>query len=695
MDSPIIVDNAMTFGRGIDLEREFPGFPFDDEGFGRRADIRSHLDDLAARHPEFADHLLGPPWADVPFAGRNRRRDSADRATSFHNQPDEDARSQASGGSAASGASGVSSHGSDPEEQQQSGSKQQIPQYGLRNTVDIGQHQHNMENPQQQRNVRSMSAPPENRNNQEQANGQPRFVSRVEITPHSQAEQQQQQQQQQQPQPQSQREKSPAPQQKPQPQSQQHGNVRHIPIFVEGRDKPVIPKEVDEPDFARRQQSPPQFHRPSHYQQHYQKPQADRWATHFGDPFFEPPTTGRWGQPPQSQFRHTQPQEKPKPHPEPQHTPRQRAQPQQPKPQPQQQQQQQQPPHSEPQPEAPPKPRQQVQPKDPLERVAEVQKEVDALNEQVKEYSGNSRQDKQYMYLDEMLTRELIKLDDIETEGKDNVRQARKQAIKSIQDSISLLESKAPLPGQQPEEQQKPEESETPKESMDTTGDEKPAESMETTEAPASEEHKAAIPLPPPCPSSPTKTAPEAQTEEASKNAQPSENNVQNQEATTTTTLETQVETVTQDNAAAQPAQNVDEKQTAEPMDSSAAPPVEPQASSDIAMEVRQSSPAKELQLGAEQQQSQALIVNDQMQEAKDAAAPAAEITAEKVKKEPPPVPAKPSKSPKKAKKTKKQPEPVSETAIPLPAPVSETAIPLPAPVSETAIPLPAPGQSI
>ena len=85
-----------------------------------------------------------------------------------------------------------------------------------------------------------------------------------------------------------------------------------------------------------------------------------------------------------------------------------------------------------------------------------MQKEVDALTEQVRQYKGNSRKDKEYIYLDEMLTRELIKLDDIETEGKDNVRQARKQAIKSIQESISLLESKAPLPGQQSEQQKQP-----------------------------------------------------------------------------------------------------------------------------------------------------------------------------------------------------------------------------------------------
>lgn len=49
-----------------------------------------------------------------------------------------------------------------------------------------------------------------------------------------------------------------------------------------------------------------------------------------------------------------------------------------------------------------------------------------------------------------MLTRELIKLDDIETEGRENVRQTRKNAITSIQETIGLLESKAPIVSSQP-----------------------------------------------------------------------------------------------------------------------------------------------------------------------------------------------------------------------------------------------------
>lgn len=60
----------------------------------------------------------------------------------------------------------------------------------------------------------------------------------------------------------------------------------------------------------------------------------------------------------------------------------------------------------------------------------------------VENFTGK-KNDKQYLYLDEMLTRNLIKLDNIETEGKENIRQARKEAIRCIQKCIAVLESKA------------------------------------------------------------------------------------------------------------------------------------------------------------------------------------------------------------------------------------------------------------
>uniref|UniRef100_A0ABD2VUT2 BAG domain-containing protein n=1 Tax=Trichogramma kaykai TaxID=54128 RepID=A0ABD2VUT2_9HYME len=688
------------------FDRSFPrGFPFDDEGFGhhrRGNNIRTHLDDLAARHPEFADQLLGPPWADIPFntnsLHRNRngsvRRGSQERA---NNQSDEDARSQASGSSAASGASGVSSHnGSETEQKQQTQPS-------------------TMENPA--RNVRAMSAPPDNRQNVPQSNGSPFVAANASQKMNDQPQQN------------GQREKSPpsSQQQKPQsPQPQQTGggNVRHIPIFVEGRDRPVLPKDVDEPDFARPQtreqhrESPVHFQRPSHYQQHY-KPSS---AWHFQDPFFDQPARS-WGSPPTSSPLYSRfgAQEKPH-HQQTRHTEQtiptqrhQQAHQQQPH-HPQQPHQQK--PHQQtevPQAE-PPKPRQQVQPKDPLEKVALVQKEVDELTEQVKQYSGNSRQDKQYMYLDEMLTRELIKLDDIETEGKDNVRQARKQAIKSIQESIALLESKAPLPGQ-------PENNEVAPENESMATDENSEEKMETNEvqtdvapaatAAATEEPKAvAIPLPDvpvpeepkapaipmPAPESPVKAASvEAPTEKVEESKETAEQTLikaedkMSEEKTGGAPEELSGEPTTKVSqfflTINEPAEDIN-KAVVEPVAETVAESVdsndknkavEETTNAPAKMEDRQSSPVKELVIESPKKKKTTKVSKHPKEEPKTetkteatATTPAKETKQVKTKKEAPPVPEKPEKSPKKAKKTKdtkKEPEPVSVTAIPLPAP--------------------------
>lgn len=433
-------DRRQKRARRRSKKRKAEGFPFDDESdvFERPRDdgIRAHLDDLATRHPELAEHLRGPPW---PFGGsllrdrRHRHRGSGgssndgqqQQQSGRQHQVDEDARSQTSGSSAASGASAVSSHSGGESDLTSSSA---IPQYGLRNTVDIGQQQRrrNMEtSPEKsERGQRSMSAPPENRQQQQQYNqsqqqpgqGQ-RFVSRVDITPqHNQ-------------------------QQRAQSPSKPASNVRHIPIFVEGRDEPVLSKlstdETPPPTFhQQRQQSPPHFHRPSHFNEHFSRQQ---WPPqHFQNAFYEP----SFEQP--QVRRHQQQYQQPQYQQQPQH---QQQQPQQSQYQYQQHQAQQ--PQYQQQQQEMPKPKPPPVPKDPLEKVIQVQKEVDNLAGQVRRYAGGSRQDKEYIYLDEMLTRELLKLDDIETEGRENVRQARKNTIKSIQDTISLLETKAPLPDQQ------------------------------------------------------------------------------------------------------------------------------------------------------------------------------------------------------------------------------------------------------
>lgn len=55
---------------------------------------------------------------------------------------------------------------------------------------------------------------------------------------------------------------------------------------------------------------------------------------------------------------------------------------------------------------------------------------------------SDTSEDKQYRYLDEMLTRCMLQLDNVDTMGNESVRLARKNAIKKVQASIDLLETK-------------------------------------------------------------------------------------------------------------------------------------------------------------------------------------------------------------------------------------------------------------
>ncbi|XP_075230557.1 uncharacterized protein LOC142329717 [Lycorma delicatula] len=81
---------------------------------------------------------------------------------------------------------------------------------------------------------------------------------------------------------------------------------------------------------------------------------------------------------------------------------------------------------------------------DVIYQIQLIKKKANEVRQKINDYKGNSRSDKEFIYLDEMLTRNLITLDNIETEGKENVRAARKEAIKCIQQCISILESKVP-----------------------------------------------------------------------------------------------------------------------------------------------------------------------------------------------------------------------------------------------------------
>uniref|UniRef100_A0A182W1R5 BAG domain-containing protein n=1 Tax=Anopheles minimus TaxID=112268 RepID=A0A182W1R5_9DIPT len=55
----------------------------------------------------------------------------------------------------------------------------------------------------------------------------------------------------------------------------------------------------------------------------------------------------------------------------------------------------------------------------------------------------DGKKDKAYIYLDEMLTQNLLKLDSIDAEDQPQIKSARKEAIKSINTCIAVLEAKA------------------------------------------------------------------------------------------------------------------------------------------------------------------------------------------------------------------------------------------------------------
>lgn len=75
-------------------------------------------------------------------------------------------------------------------------------------------------------------------------------------------------------------------------------------------------------------------------------------------------------------------------------------------------------------------------------KIQNIQRDVLALMDQVEQFQGSSKKDKQYLYLDEMLTQNLLKLDNIETDGQENIKQARREAIKCINICIAALERK-------------------------------------------------------------------------------------------------------------------------------------------------------------------------------------------------------------------------------------------------------------
>ncbi|KAH8419519.1 hypothetical protein KR222_004067 [Zaprionus bogoriensis] len=268
-----------------------------------------------------------------------------------------------------------------------------LNQHGLRNTMDMGV----KSSAEQEQGPRSHSAPPpEQQQLNQQYHQQQQQQRPTQTTPPVQQQAQQQPPQfhktyyppQQQAHPQ-QKQQTPPP-----PQTPGGSYVRTIPIFVEGRSEPIINAHKEIPNQHAAPGTPNQAHAQAHAQASAQA--------------FAPQ------QAPQAQHQR----------PGPINT-------------------QQQPTDQQPQADSgiglPP---QTPHTLDSIKKIQDIQRDVLELMAKVEQFKG-TRQDKEYVYLDEMLTRNLLKLDTIDTNGKDSIRLARKEAIKCIQASVNVLDAKA------------------------------------------------------------------------------------------------------------------------------------------------------------------------------------------------------------------------------------------------------------
>lgn len=74
-------------------------------------------------------------------------------------------------------------------------------------------------------------------------------------------------------------------------------------------------------------------------------------------------------------------------------------------------------------------------------KLAKIQEDVESLTNEIKNFNG-SKDTKEYRFLEEMLTRQLLALDGIEPDGDTEIRTIRKESINSVNRCLSLLDRK-------------------------------------------------------------------------------------------------------------------------------------------------------------------------------------------------------------------------------------------------------------
>lgn len=74
-----------------------------------------------------------------------------------------------------------------------------------------------------------------------------------------------------------------------------------------------------------------------------------------------------------------------------------------------------------------------------LIKVHQILERVEKLAQEVKCFDGK-KNDKRYLLLEEMLTKELLALDSVDPEGRPDVRQARRDGVRKVQTILDELE---------------------------------------------------------------------------------------------------------------------------------------------------------------------------------------------------------------------------------------------------------------
>ncbi|GCB73424.1 BAG family molecular chaperone regulator 3 [Scyliorhinus torazame] len=79
-----------------------------------------------------------------------------------------------------------------------------------------------------------------------------------------------------------------------------------------------------------------------------------------------------------------------------------------------------------------------------LVKVEKILQKVYRLEEDVSLFEGRGT-DKHYLVMEELLTKELLALDSVDPEGRDDVRQARRDGVKKVQNLLEQLEQRASM----------------------------------------------------------------------------------------------------------------------------------------------------------------------------------------------------------------------------------------------------------